>query len=310
VRRWIAAGVVVAGLAAWIAAGALSATSPLAAAQTPPVQIERVQHAEFVPAQRQRRPLFILALGSDAREGVCEPVERCLSDSIHIIAVNTRKRAATILGFPRDSYVPIPGHGSGKINEALHDGGPELVVDTVQQLTGIPIDYYMLTSFEGLPAMVDAVGGITVNVPYPMHDEFSGTDFDPGPTHLSGHEALQFSRDRHSAPNGDFNRSENQGSLMLAALAAMRNDFSKDPASLFTWIVAGVRNISTDLSFAEIFDLALTALSVDPHRVTNLVVPGGLGFVGDASVVHISPDAERIYEDLKADGLIRRRSTE
>ena len=299
---WVAAPL--AALVAWIAVGAISAETPPARAQTPAVTIKRTQRARFVPARNDRRPLFILAIGSDAREGVCLPVDRCLADSIHIIAVNAKKGSATILGFPRDSYVPIPGSGSAKINDALHQGGPELLVQTVEELTGIPIHYYLLTSFEGLPEMVNAVGPITVEIPYAMTDDAAGTDFEPGPEELDGREALAFSRDRHSGPNGDFNRSENQGTLMLAALEALRGDVRQNPGSLFRWIVAGVQNMQTDLSFVEIFDLALTAVTVKPARVTNLVVPGSLGFVGDASVVFIRDEAEAIYRDVADDGIV------
>jgi polyisoprenyl-teichoic acid--peptidoglycan teichoic acid transferase len=302
-RRWWVAVPLVA-LIAWVALGALFAGTRRAGAQAPGVTIKRTQRARFVPARSDQGPLFILAIGSDAREGVCLPVDRCLADSIHVIAVNARKGSATILGFPRDSYVPIPGSGSAKINDALHQGGPELLVQTVEELTGIPIHYYLLTSFEGLPEMVNAVGPITVEIPYAMTDAAAGTDFEPGPQELDGREALAFSRDRHSGPNGDFNRSENQGALMLGALKALREDVRQNPGSLFRWIVAGVQNMATDLSFLEIFDLAVTATTVKPARVTNLVVPGSLGFVGDASVVLIRDEAEAIYRDVADDGVV------
>ena len=306
-KRWLAAAL--AALTAWIVTGAVTADPEPAGAQSTGIEIRRTQDAAFLPAQNRDDPLYILALGSDARPGVCMPVDRCLADSIQLIAVNTRKHAATILGFPRDAYVPIPGRGDGKINNALQDGGPELVVETVENLVGVDVDYYLLTSFDGLTSMVDAVGGINVEIEYPMHDPFSGTDFDPGIEHLDGVEALRFSRDRKSVPNGDFGRSLNQGRLIAAALAGLRRDVEEDPAQLFRWIVAGVENVDTDLSFTEIFDLMLTALSIRQGRVTNAVVPGGLGFAGEASIVTLGEAAEALFKDLRRDGLLKKTSS-
>lgn len=294
-----------AGLAGWIAAAALSADlRPVRAQESspPPVEVRRAD-ASFVPTLLSDRPLFVLAIGSDARPGVCMPVERCLADSLHLVGVDPGSGEATMLGFPRDSYVDIPGEGRERINEALRIGGPDLVVRTVERLTGISIDYYVLTSFPGLTSMVDDVGGVEVDVPYPMDDAASGATFDAGPHRMSGEEALAFARNRKDTPNADFSRSQNHGLLMRSALEELHGDFEEDPVALFRWIVTGVQNVETDLSFAEVFDLMVTALSVEPDGVTNCVVPGSYGFAGPASVVMISDAAEELYADMKADGV-------
>lgn len=300
-------GALLAALGAWLGVAALRPTTGPVGAQTPeaPVQIRRVQHAEYLPAPAGGAPIFVLAIGSDARPGVCMPVERCLADSLHLIGVNPEQRAATILGFPRDSYVTIPGVGANRINEALRRGGPELVVRTVEALTGIRIDYYMVTSFSGLRGMVNDVGGIEVDVPYAMNDPASGAVFDAGPQRLDGHEALAFSRNRKDTPNGDFSRSENQGILLRSTLEELHRGVRRDPATLFRWVIAGIRHVDTDLSLPEVFDLMLTALSVDPDGVTNCVVPGSYGFAGSASIVLINRAAEGVYRDLARDGVAR-----
>lgn len=297
----------VVALMVWIAAGAHSVTPPVVRAQTPPpaIEIHRVQRAEFAPAEGDNRPIFILALGSDGRPGVCMPIERCRADSIHLIGLNAREGAATIVGFPRDSYVDVPGAGTRRINEGLFYGGPELMVDTVESITGISVDYYMLTSFEGLRSMVNSVGGIPIEILYPMSDSASGTDFEPGRRTLDGAEALAFTRDRHSAPVGDFGRSENQGRLMVAALEKLRKQFNRRPAVLLEWIQVGVKHIDTDLTLKELFDLALAVTQIEADGVTNLVVPGGTGSAGAASVVFISDAAQEIYLDLADDGIVK-----
>ncbi len=275
---------------------------PPAAQAEDTIELHAAHGASFVPAIEGKRPLFILALGSDARPG--EPISRERSDSIHIIGVDAKRHRATILGFPRDSWVSIPGHGHAKINEAMVDGGPELTVRTIEAITGIHIDFWMLTSFRGLEHMVDWIGGVNVNVPYAMHDRYSGANFARGRTHMRGWQALAFARNRHDTPNGDFSRSQNQGTLFLSALSDLGKRFAQDPTELFRWISAGWRNVQTDLSPSTLLDLAITATKVDPKNVTNLVVPGSTGTEGAASVVFISGAAGAIYRDMRKDGVV------
>jgi polyisoprenyl-teichoic acid--peptidoglycan teichoic acid transferase len=273
-----------------------------AAAQAEVVKIHSAHGASFMPALKGRKPLFILALGSDARPG--QDIARQRADSIHIIGIDKTRTHATILGFPRDSWVQISGGGTNKINSAMVVGGPEGMVRTLETLTGIRIDFWMLTSFGGLRNMVDWIGGIDVTVPYPMHDSYSGANFKAGRIHMRGHQALAFARNRHDTPNGDFSRSGNQGLLFLSALTELGRDFRADPSKLFTWISAGWRNIQTDLSPEVLLDLAIAATQVSPATVKNIVVPGSTGNVGGASVVFISGSASSIYADMRKDGIV------
>jgi LCP family protein required for cell wall assembly len=275
-----------------------------ARASEPAVEIHSAHGTSFVPALRGKGPLYILVLGSDARPG--ETISRSRADSIHLIGVNPRRRRATILGIPRDSWVPIPGHGSAKINTAMYLGGPALMVQTVERLTAIRIDFWLLTSFKGLARMVNDIGGLRLHVPRAMHDEASGSNFSPGRQHLTGEEALAFARDRHSLPDGDFGRSRNHGRLLLAALSKLRSGFERDPARLFRWITVGWRNVSTDLSVRTLLDLGLTATRIPPSRVNNLLVPARVGTVGDQSVVFITPRAFSVYADMRKDGVVGR----
>jgi LCP family protein required for cell wall assembly len=305
VRKGLLLGLVVAVLGGWLAGGALLADPPSATAQTPtPMQLGHAGQASFVPGFRGRRPIFVLAIGSDARPGVCEPVERCLADSIHLIGINPKERGASILGFPRDSYVEIPGVGTRRINDALFYGGPELVVDTVEELVGVEIDYYFLTSFEGFRHMVNDVGGLEVELPYSVGASGDLPAMSAGVQELDGELALALARNRKGVPNGDFSRSENQGLLLMSALERFRKDVRKDPLSVFTWIVSGLRNIQTELSAGEVFQLALSALTIEPNRVVNRVVPGGIGFAGEASVVQLGGEAEAMFQDVADDGLL------
>jgi ABC-type antimicrobial peptide transport system permease subunit len=122
--------------------------------------------------------VWVLAIGSDARPG--GDMRKSNGDSIHLIGVDPQTGAGTVVGFPRDSWVKIPGRGTGKINSALAMGGPKLMAETVRQLTGLPVDFYVLTAFEGFQRIVDELGGVNVQVDKRMNDKNSGARFDPG----------------------------------------------------------------------------------------------------------------------------------
>jgi LCP family protein required for cell wall assembly len=289
------------------AASATPSPSPSAtlseAARLPPLTLGAAHPGvSYVSALQGERPLFILALGSDARPG--QPIEQQRSDSIHIIGVNLVTHHASILGFPRDSWVDIPGHGFGKINSAMVMGGPKLMIQTLEALTGIKLDFWLLTSFPGFKAMVDGIGGVTVDVPYPMHDDYSHADFEPGVHELNGSQALAFSRDRHDVPGGDLGRSFDQGIMFMSVLSRLHDTFGNDPGIVFKWISIGWHNVSTELSVPTLLELGLTASQVASGDVTNTVVPGIGGFEGSAAVVFLSPEAPKLYADLKADGVI------
>ncbi len=297
-----------AALTLWVAgtvAGSIGPAAPTPAAAQPMLVIGKA-HAGYAPQLTGDEPIFILALGSDARPGT--PIDRGLSDSIHIIAINPDKEHVAMLGFPRDSYVPIPGHGSNKINAAMPVGGPQLTIQTVEDITGIRFDYYVLTSFEGVQTAVDDIGGLTIDVPFPMSDPYSNANFDPGVQTLKGHEVLAFARDRHSLASGDFGRSEDQGRVLLAALTQLRKQYAKDPSVLFDYMGAGLRNIQTDMSTSEVLNFAFTALAIDPAHVQNMVAPGSIGSVGTMSTVNLLSSNAAIYKDLADDGIVSKKN--
>jgi LCP family protein required for cell wall assembly len=304
-RRTVARrlAVPIALLAAWIAGSTLGAAPAARQARAMPfLQIEAA-HASHVPALDGSEPIFLLVIGSDARPG--EDVARTRADSIHLVGVNPAKGKATIVGFPRDSYVPIPGFGTNKINAAMVNGGPPLVVQTVEELTGVTIDYWALTWFEGFEAMVNDVGGLNVDVPFDVYDSYAHAQLEAGQQVLNGRNALAFARARHALPMGDFGRSENQGRLMVAALAQFRREFSKDPGRLLVWIAALLKNAQTEVPLDELVTLAFTGTTLNPKRVVNIVIPGSVGTAGTTSIVNLDQAAlETISRDLANDGLV------
>jgi LCP family protein required for cell wall assembly len=299
------APLLVAFVAAWVAGSALGATEPAShAAAAPLFQLERA-HAEFVPALDGSKPIFVLVIGSDARPD--QAIESQRADSIHIVSINPAEHRATIVGIPRDSFVDIPDHGQDKIDAALFFGGPELVVETVEQLTGLKMDYWAMTGFASFEAMVDDVDGLVVDVPFAMSDEASRAFFEPGVQRLDGDNALAFARNRHDLPSGDFGRSEDQGLLMVSALAQFKKEFNQDPPRLLAWVASFVRHGTTSLSLDEVLDLAFTGTTINANKVANAVLPGGVGMVGTLSVVTLNEETlDAISKDLADDGILKK----
>jgi LCP family protein required for cell wall assembly len=243
---------------------------------------------------------FFLVIGSDARPG--EDVLRSRADSIHIAAVDPQSRYGTVLGLPRDSYVNIPGHGRNKINAALAYGGPDLLVRTVRELTGMPIEYWAVTSFVGISKMTNTLGGVDVNVPYDMQDPYSGANFKKGWHHMNGEKVLAFSRARHGVPGGDFGRSENQGRIIKHALEKMRHEV-KAEEGLKRWLKVLYQYSHLNMSMKDAFELAKLARQLAPADLKNLVAPGSAQTVNGSSVVVLSEEAHRWFEDIRSDAV-------
>jgi LCP family protein required for cell wall assembly len=295
-RRLFAAFATVAAGVSGLGVATLQATP---AASFPLMQIGDA-HAEFGPSLTGNKPIFILVLGSDSRPGTA--LEDGLCDSIHILGINPKTKRATLVGIPRDSYVPIASGGTNKINVALSQGGPEGMVATVENLTGITFDYYVLTGFDGMSRIFDALGGLRIDMPYSFTG-FENTPFSEGRNTLTGAEALELSRTRKTLPHGDFDRSMNQGRVLLAALSQFRAEFRRDPTALFQWIAVGMRNVSTDIPLDELLTLAFASSKIPRARLTNLVAVGSVGTAGTMSIVNL-PSPNAVFQDIAADGYV------
>lgn len=244
-------------------------------------------------------PLFIAVLGSDARNGPPSGGGgRC--DAVHIVGINPQEKAGTILNFPRDSWVQVPGMGTTKINAACTRGAPTMV-QTLQNLTGIPIHYYAITEFSNFTAMIDEIGPINVPVPYAMRDSPSGAHFSQGNAVMDGRQALAFNRNRKDTPRGDFSRTENQGIFLKALHTQYRGQTSLDPHRIFDYIKAARRHVATDVGLGEVIQLALLARDIEADDIANVNIPGSTGSAGGASVVFPAPGD--IYTRVKDDAI-------
>jgi LCP family protein required for cell wall assembly len=290
---------VVLGLSAWIGGTVAANIGSTPAAAAPLFVIQRA-HADYTPSLDGTDPIFVLLLGSDSRPGT--PMNKGRSDSIHILGINPAEHRATVFGIPRDSYVPLSTGGTDKINAAMPVGGPEAEVKTVEMLTGITFDYYVLTGFNEVTQAVNQIGGLEVDVPYSVVG-FNQT-FPAGLHRMTGQEVLGYSRTRHSLPLGDFNRSLNQGVVLKSALTQFRAEFAKDPTRLYSWLGAGLRNTETNVPVDELVRLAGLAQSLRAQRVTNLVALGSSDMNGSQSIVRLSDANGPLWQDMAQDGFI------
>lgn len=168
-----------------------------------------------------------LIVGSDSREGLSKAERRELAtgaadghrtDTMMLLHVPYSGGSPTLVSLPRDSYVPIPGRGRNRLNAAYAFGGAPLLVRTVENATGIRIDYYAEIGMGGVFDMVNAVGGVRMCVERAMKDRKAGLDIKAGCQNLDGGEALGYSRSRAST-RGDLDRVNHQRALMMALMA-------------------------------------------------------------------------------------------
>jgi LCP family protein required for cell wall assembly len=237
---------------------------------------------------------FFLVVGNDSRD----PAGVGLGDAIHVIGVNPGARAASIIGIPRDTAIG----GGGKVNSILANQGLSAFTGTISNFVGVPIKFAMTTNFDGLTSMVDEVGGLDVNIPAPMHDMSSGTDFDPGPLRLNGPGALAFSRDRHSFSAGDISRSENQGYLIISALQNFQQR-NTGPGGVLNMLGILGRHVQMEnTSLTELYRLGRLVLTINSATIRNVVIPTGGGAGSNLSP---GPGIDGLFADFRDDGVLQ-----
>jgi LCP family protein required for cell wall assembly len=193
------------------------------------------------------------------------------SDSLMVLRTDPKSHRLVFLSLPRDLRATIPGYGSGKINGAMQLGGPKLAVRTVEEFTGLPINHVVIVDFGSFVQLIDAVGGIDVNVPENILSnrfdcpystatrcqQWQGWRFNKGTAHMNGHTALIYSRIRENRLNpadSDISRGVRQQQVMQATLSKLAS-----AGTFFRLPFDGgnlLKPLSTDLSTNEFIQLA------------------------------------------------------
>ena len=227
------------------------------------------------------------------------------SDSIMLVRTDPDDNRISYLSIPRDLQVEIPGHGADRINAAYSYGGPALAIDTVEQLTGLPVHHVVVVDFGTFAELIDAVGGITVNVPKPILSnkfdcprsteakcaDWPGWRFKKGEQEMSGHRALIYSRIRKNEldpSESDITRGERQQRVTQALLdkitsfgTFIRLPFIGDDL---------VRPLATDLSSGQILALGWTKFREAEEKSLRCRLGGDPVLIGGASVLQSSED--------------------
>jgi LCP family protein required for cell wall assembly len=204
-----------------------------------------------------------------------------------LLYLDPNAQHAVILSLPRDLYVDIPGHGQGRINTAYGwgkedgTGGLALAQQTVSRALGIPIQHVALVDFETFVTVVDAIGGIDVEVPYDISDPDypdSGIGFDPfyisaGHHHLDGATALKYARTR-ATYGGDFDRTARQRQVVIAIREQVTQlDLLPDLIAQSPQLWSALQGaFESDLTLAEMVDLAVTASRIPADQITTAAV--------------------------------------
>jgi LCP family protein required for cell wall assembly len=234
------------------------------------------------------QPFYVVLMGSDTRKGQAQQ----RSDSLIVARIDPQKKKVQMISLPRDSRVAIPGYGTTKINAAATYGGPKLVIKTVEQLTGLTISHYVNINFTGFRDVVDAIGGVWVNVPINIYDTQASAfgkkyaTLKKGYQKLDGAHALTFARTRHYFASGDYQRMKDQ-QILIKAIATQALSLSNVfKASSIVDAVAS--NLDTDMTPAEIASLVLEFKGMKAGNIQSITAPSAPKYINGVSYVIIN----------------------
>jgi LCP family protein required for cell wall assembly len=252
-------------------------------------------------------PVTFLFVGSDTRDEVAPgDLPNARSDAIMIARFSADRHHVQVISVPRDSWVDIPGRGKNKINAAYAYGGPPLLVQTVEQLTGVRIDHYAAIDFAGLIQVTDDLGGVDVVVPQTTSN--GPYTFTAGTNHLDGDQARWYVGQRNDLPGGDFDRVRRQQNYLRALFTKLfSQDVFTSPGKLDATLLAVTSAVAVDdsLDGGDLLSLAYSLRDLRPADVQFFTAPVlGTGQEGAASVVYLDvATGARMWGYLRTDSL-------
>lgn len=228
-----------------------------------------IQEALEKPADYDGGTFYMLLMGTDKskeREEGAYAGDTFRSDSMILTRVDPENKKVTMVSLHRDTEIEIEGYGMQKLNAAYAVGGPAMAIKAVSQMAGVPISHYAEINFDGFKDVVDALGGVEVDVPMEIDDKRAGGHVDAGKQTLSGDQALILCRARHAYDeygDGDRYRAANQR-LVLGAIA--KKVLQSDVATMASTIEALSEYVTTDFKIADILALANSMQGLDPSK--------------------------------------------
>ncbi|MDB1087165.1 LCP family protein [Streptomyces sp. ACA25] len=230
------------------------------------------------------RGLNLLLIGDDTRDGITEEERRAFhlggspcncADTLMLVHLSEARDRAAVVSLPRDTYTE-PAGAPAKLNTVLSRGGPQQLVGTVEEMTGVRIDHYLEVNFVSFMRGVDEVGGVDVCTVKPLKDDRSGLDLPPGISTLNGGQALQYVRARSLDGTADFGRMQRQQRFLASFIDKVTGgDVLLSPARLNRTAEALLDSVRADPGFgtAELIELAGALNGISPSSVEFTSVP-------------------------------------
>jgi LCP family protein required for cell wall assembly len=255
--------------------------------------------------------LNLLLMGTDTRGSLGTDLNATgsRSDTILFIHIASDRKSVQVISIPRDSWVPIDGYGTGKINWALSYGGVKLAVDTIEELLDARVDHVALIDFAGVKTATTVIGGVPVDNPVSF-DVFDGRleHFPKGPLVLEGDRALMFVRERHAFAEGDVSRIENQQRFIRGFIEKVLSiDVLANPEKLGTLSRSIGKSMLVDkgLNSGFIVTLGAELAGISSDAVKFFTLPfTGAGMLGTQFVVNVDlPNLRQLRKNLRNDTL-------
>ena len=248
----------------------------------------------------------ILLLGSDTRTGAdAALVSGSRADTIMLMHIPADGKGVYIVSIMRDTWVNIPGYGTAKVNAALNYGGISLQVATIENLVGVKIDHVAEIEFEGFKSLVNAIGGVDVQVPFAFTSNI--WTFTPGLMHLNGSSALSFVRERYSFADGDYQRVRNQRAFLRGLYNTMKAKGALNNIASFQSSIESLTDymrVDSGLNAAQIAQIAAPVLTSGDTTMRMTTLPNaGPGWSYDGqSIILVNQEANaRLARALQTD---------
>ncbi|MED0935414.1 LytR family transcriptional regulator [Bacillus cereus] len=254
---------------------------------------------EDVEITKEPFTLLIMGIEDYATDG-----QNGRTDSLMFATVNPKTKKISLMSIPRDSRVPIVGKNKeDKINAAHAYGGEEMAIKTVEGFLKVPVDHYIKIDFQGFKGIVDAVGGVTVDVPFDFWersdvDYYKKIEFKQGQQDLNGEEALAYVRMRKQDPNGDYGRAARQRQLLAAVAQKLNSASTVFKIKDLTTVVG--KYIKTDIPISDGLALYNKLSGFDPSTIQTLKLEGEDKKIG--GIYYFLPDpigVETVRNEIK-----------
>ncbi len=265
-----------------------------------------------------KKPLNILVMGSDNRDGTNIGGDTPgLSDTTILLHLSADRKHAYGVSLPRDAMVERPEcrtkNGKGKVpggltqfNAAYSVGGPACTIKTIEHLTDIRIDHFVVINFAGFKEMVNAVNGVKVCVPEEVNDDVGHIHLPAGTYKVNGNQALDYVRVRHDigAENGDIGRMKRQQAFIAAMIEKVVSKGTlANPVRLYKFLDAATQSLTTDTGFAHLKELASLGSSLKNIGLDNIqfITVPNQPYAPDPNRLVWSPDAKDVWRKIRFD---------